>query len=116
MQPNFGNNEKRRIDEIERKRKCKIDIKLVVKRLFILELISIVFYMKRMGLTPETLFRLDIFPRKPYSRGEKAKKFFKAAQNGDVDTLIHMLRKDRFLVFEYDHVGQSALHRAAKND
>ena len=69
---------------------------------FAREVITSVNEMKRLGLTPELISTGKIFPKVPFSRGKIARDFFNAAKEGDLEILQEMLKKDRFLVYEYD--------------
>ncbi len=56
------------------------------------------------------------FTNEPFQRGATAKIFFEAVKQGNLELLETMLNKDRFIVYEFDHVGETALHWAAKRN
>eukprot|EP00347_Sterkiella_histriomuscorum_P002199 403369084 len=86
------------------------------KQLFIKTLIFAVNEMKQMKLTPEMIITGQVFPKVPFQKGQLSRDFFFAVKIGDIDSIEQMLKKDRFLVHEYDHANQSALHWAAKRN
>jgi hypothetical protein len=61
--------------------------------------------MKEMNLTPEMLMAGNIFPKVPMSKGGISRLFFEATKNGDDEIVKELLKKDKFLVYEYDNVG-----------
>ncbi len=54
-------------------------------------------------------------PTKPYDR-PGSHKFINAAKSGDLETIKRMLKQNRYFVYDYDHISQTALHWAAKRD
>ena len=75
------------------------------KQLFIRTLIFAVNEMKQMKITPEMVMSGTVFPKLPFQKGNLTRDFFLAVKIGDKTTVEQMLKKDRFLVFEYDHVN-----------
>ncbi len=63
-----------------------------------------------MNLTPEMIATGKVFPKVPFSKGNLTRSFLQAAKIGDFETIKELLKKDRFLVYEFDHVNQTALH------
>lgn len=57
-----------------------------------------------------------VFPKEPMSKGTISRLFFEAARNGLDEIVRDMLKKDKYLVYEFDHVGETPLHWAAKRN
>jgi ankyrin repeat protein len=68
-----------------------------------------------MDLTPEECVKGDVFSKKPYKR-PNGLKFIDACRNGNVPLVEDLLMKDKYLVYDYDHIEQSGLHWAAKRN
>jgi len=65
-------------------------------------------------LTPEELSAdKKLFPSKAFEK-QGSYAFIKAAKYGDQETVEQYLKDDRFYIFEYDQIKQTALHWAAK--
>lgn len=69
-----------------------------------------------MRLSPTMIMSGNVFPKNPFYRGQIVKDFFKAAKSGDCEAVKDLLKKERFLVYEFDNVHQTALHWAAKRN
>ncbi len=69
-----------------------------------------------MELTPMMIMSGKVFPNQPFQKGKISREFFAAVKVGDCETLKQMLKRDRFLVYEFDYVHQTALHWAAKRN
>jgi hypothetical protein len=55
-----------------------------------------------MNVTPTMLMDGKIFPNEPFSRGDVAKEFFEMVKDGNESKIRIMLRRDRFLIYEFD--------------
>ena len=84
--------------------------------MFIKQFLQVMSLLKHMRVTPEELYTKNILPREPFYRGPDAHKFFEAIKTNDSNTVITMIMKDRFIIFEHDAVGETALHWAAKRN
>lgn len=58
---------------------------------------------------------LRAFPSRPL-QSVGAKELLKETKRGNGDQVRRMLARDRFLVYEYDFVGRTALHHAARRN
>lgn len=58
-----------------------------------------------MHLTPEMLMSGNIFPKEPMSKGGLTRLFFEATKNGETEIVKELLKKDKYLVYEYNNVG-----------
>lgn len=58
-----------------------------------------------MKLTPEMIMSGMVFPKTPFQKGELTRDFFFAVKIGDKASIEQMLKRERFLVYEYDHVN-----------
>ena len=68
-----------------------------------------------MNLNPSTLSQYS-FPPEPYWRGHKAENFFWLVKTNEFKKVDKILFDDPFIIYEYDHIGQTVLHHAAKRD
>lgn len=73
-----------------------------LRYLFSKQLIQCVDQMKQMNLTPEMIMEGNVFAAQPFFRGELSHQFFDAVKEGKLIEVNKMLRKDRFLVYEFD--------------
>ena len=68
-----------------------------------------------MGLD-SSLINDSTFPQEPFARGFKAKLFFSLVRKNEIKKVRAILRRDPFIIYEFDHIKQTALHHAAKRD
>ena len=68
-----------------------------------------------MKISPEDIILHNIFPNKAYFR-HGSRKLIEASRNGNLTVVDQLLQNNRYLVYDYDHVHQTALHWAAKRD
>ncbi len=75
--------------------------------------------MRATGLPPKKSAELDLiekaFPARPF-QSEHASEFFNTVTQGDLTNIRVMLNKNRFLVYDFDYVGRTALHVAARKN
>ena len=70
-----------------------------------------------MDLNLDNLFgKVVIFPTVPYHRGKIAHEFFNSIKTNDFENVQYFVEQDRFIVYEYDHLGKSCLHWAAQRN
>jgi len=69
--------------------------------------------LSKLNLTVEDWLKKNIFPNVPFFRKGSAK-LIKAVKNRDVDKIVDLLNNNRFTVYDFDTVHQTALHWAAK--
>ena len=68
-----------------------------------------------MGLDPGMLSE-NSFPTEPLWRGKKAENFFWYVKTNQYRKVDLILDDDPFIIYEFDHVGQTVLHHAAKRN
>eukprot|EP01016_Furgasonia_blochmanni_P004445 TRINITY_DN11729_c0_g1_i4.p1 TRINITY_DN11729_c0_g1~~TRINITY_DN11729_c0_g1_i4.p1 ORF type:complete len:636 (+),score=71.87 TRINITY_DN11729_c0_g1_i4:81-1988(+) len=91
------------IDEEHRKKYKRLLTKL--KTLLML--------MNRSKISIKDLAECRVFGSRPFER-PGSWEFIRAAKRGDWKTIGKMLRANRYYVFDYDHIEQTALHWASK--
>jgi len=69
--------------------------------------------MKKLKLEPDELAKGYVFSKEPYDK-KYSKELFIAVKTGDYQSVEQYLKKDRYLVYAYDHVNRTALHWAAR--
>ena len=69
--------------------------------------------LSKLGLSVEDTIKKNIFPDIPFFRKGSAK-LLKAVKNGEEAEVINILRENRYTVYDFDTVHQTALHWAAK--
>ncbi len=69
--------------------------------------------MKKLGLTPRDFAEDDVFSQEPYQKPH-SQAFFIAVKVGDLDAVKRYLKHNKFLVYDYDYVKQTALHWATR--
>ena len=69
-----------------------------------------------MDLEPDQIIDKNVFPQTSFLRGKVAQEFFVAVKQNEYDKVEEYLDKDRFIVYEYDLMGMTALHWAAKRN
>ncbi len=57
----------------------------------------------------------QVIPEKPYER-PGSQKFFNAVKAGDLKIVEQLLRQNRYYVYDFDNINQTALHWAAKRN
>ena len=87
-----------------RKRTCRSIAKKMIKFFRIL---------KRLKIPLEDILKHPILPAVPYQL-KKTKKFLVAVNLGNIDAVRMMLEANRYLVYQIDSMGKSAVHRATK--
>lgn len=57
----------------------------------------------------------QVIPKKPYER-PGSHKFINAAKSGDYEVVCKMLKNNKYFVYDFDDINQTALHWAAKRN
>lgn len=68
-----------------------------------------------MNMDVDTFINDNVVPKEPYER-EGSKKFFLAVKENDIATVERMIKKNKYYVYDYDTVRETALHWAAKRN
>lgn len=66
-------------------------------------------------ITPEEIMKYNIFPSKSYFR-EGSYTLIEACKKGKVEKIMDLLKWNKYLVYDFDPVHQTALHWAAKRN
>lgn len=88
----------------------------VLERNFKDKVLDCIQLLKDMDLNPSELVEKNVFPKQPFFRGKDAKQFFINVKDCRIDKVEEQLNKDRFILYEHDHMGMTALHWAAKRN
>ena len=99
-------------NQVKKKELEKIVLVRYKFRKYVLKCIWIV---REMNLNTELLSE-NSFPTEPYWRGNKAENFFWLVKSNEIRKVDRMIDDDPFIIYEFDHVGQTVLHHAAKRD
>ena len=67
------------------------------------------------NLTPQDLFDRQIVPNE-HATSPNALAFLKFARDSNNKEAMSLLKNDRYLIFEYNHLGQNLYHLCAKRD
>ena len=62
-----------------------------------------IFLITSMKLDIQTLMSGEMFPKGPYSKGNRSKRFFEAVKQNEIDRVKAMIDKDEFIVYEYNY-------------
>ncbi|CDW80221.1 ankyrin repeat-containing protein [Stylonychia lemnae] len=57
----------------------------------------------------------NVMPTEPYER-PGSQKFINAAKSGDYEAVQQMIQSNKYFVYDFDHINQTALHWAAKRN
>lgn len=66
--------------------------------------------LQQMKLTPFKVYKSNILPTKPYKLGKTTRQFFQDVKEGRLEEVRKSLEQDTRLIFEFDHVSETALH------
>ena len=72
--------------------------------------------MNDMNLNPDDILKNNVFPPVPFLRGAKARVFFKAVKDNNLEQVRRMINAEKWIIYEYDHMKKSALHWAARRN
>jgi len=87
----------------------------IVRRLFRGQILECANKLSNLKMDMGSFLRQKVMPQKAFERAGSAT-FIAAAKEGDLKTMQRLLEKNRFYVFDYDNLHQTALHWAAKRN
>ena len=67
----------------------------------------------KLKIPREDFFSMPVFSHKPYEK-ELSRKFIDACKDNEIDTIKELLKKDRYLVYDFDYIGLTGLHWGCK--
>ena len=79
------------------------------------KVLDCIYILSEMGLD-SSLINDNTFPTEPFARGFKAKLFFSLVRKNEYKKVKEILKHDPFIIYEFDHIKQTALHHAAKRN
>ena len=78
-----------------------------------LEIIGALVKLSRLGHNLDQILKEKIFSKVPFqTKGSYG--FMSAAKNGDIETMKKLLKFEKYIIYDFDHTNQQALHWAVK--
>lgn len=86
-----------------------------MKKKFRKKIYELVRHLSSMKMDMGELLKNQVIPKCPYERAG-SEKFFSHVKMGDIDKVSKMLKKNKYYVYDFDNIKQTATHWAAKRN